>query len=68
MRKERKHSFPKYYTTAGACYRARKNFEQRFPNFHFVITKLPEGHYMLICPNLQEQQEVVMETETNEIV
>ena len=74
MRKQRNHSFPKTYTTTGAVYRAKKNFQQRFPEYVFVIQKLTDKEYMLICPNLQEQmehlpyQEVVMETQTQEIV
>lgn len=65
MRKERNHSFPKTYTTAGAIYRAKKNFEQRFPTQSFVIIK-QDDKFILEC--VTETQEVVMETETNEIV
>lgn len=65
MRKQRNHSFPKTYTTAGAVYRAKKNFEQRFPNTVFVILK-EDGKYVLESVGMT--QEVVMETETREII
>ena len=65
MRKQRNHSFPKTYTTAGAVYRAKKNFQQRFPNTEFVIIK-QDGKYVL--DSVTEIQEVVMETQTQEIV
>ena len=71
MRKQRNHSFPKTYTTAGAVYRARKTFQDRHPDYIFVIQKLSDKEYMLICPELQlqqGQQEVVVEYVDNQIV
>lgn len=65
MRKQRNHSFPKTYTTAGAVYRAKKNFQERFPNTEFVILK-EDGKYVLESVGMT--QEVVMETETREII
>lgn len=68
MKKQRNHTFPKFYTTAGAVGRAKRNFEQRFSEYTFIIQKLPDGQYMLICPNLKEQQEVVSENPPYAIV
>lgn len=65
MRKQRNHSFPKTYTTAGAVYRAKKNFQQRFPNTEFVIIK-QDGKYVL--DSVSQTQEVVVEYVGNEIV
>lgn len=65
MRKQRNHSFPKTYTTAGAVYRAKKNFQVRFPNTEFVIIKEGEKY---VLDSVTEIQEVVTETQTQEIV
>lgn len=46
MKKQRNHSFPKTYTTAGAAYRARKVFEGRFPDMAFMIVK-QDGKFVL---------------------
>lgn len=73
MRKQRNHSFPKTYTTAGACYRARKVFEKKFEGQVFSITR-DDGKYILnldiqgTIERTKSQQEVVTETETLEIV
>lgn len=58
MKKERNHTFPKTYTTAGAVGRAKRNFEQRFPNKTFVVMK-QDGKYVLDAVS-QEQSEDVL--------
>ena len=65
MKKERNHTFPKTYTTAGAVGRAKRNFEQRFPDKTFMVVR-QEDKYVLEA--VAQTQEVVMETETREIV
>lgn len=40
------HSFPKTYTTAGAVYRAKKTYSERFPEQSFMIVK-QDGKYIL---------------------
>lgn len=66
MKKQRNHSFPKSYTTAGAVYRAKKNFQQRFPDMVFVIIKEGEK-YILECVT-QTKEVVVVEYVGNEIL
>lgn len=40
------HSFPKTYTTAGAVYRAKKIYTERFPEQTFSVVK-QDGNYIL---------------------
>lgn len=72
MRKQRNHSFPKTYTTAGAVYRAKKNFQQRFPDVMFFIVHQPDGKYVLDTLNQNQDGKYVLdsvtETQTQEIV
>lgn len=58
MKKQRNHTFPKTYTTAGAVGRAKRTFEQRFPNKTFVVMK-QDGKYVLDAVS-QEQSEDVL--------
>ena len=46
QRKQRTHSFPKTYTTLGAIYRGKKNFETMFPDSTFVVVK-QDGKFIL---------------------
>lgn len=62
MKKARNHSFPKTYTTAGAVYRAKRNFEQRFPEKTFVVVK-EDGKFVLDAIT-QPQEEAVSESES----
>lgn len=60
MKRMRNHTFPKTYTTPGAVYRAKKNFETMFPNQIFSVIKQGEKVYVLDTIN----QMVVVNDET----
>lgn len=62
MKRTRNHSFPKTYTTAGAVYRGKKNFEKMFPDQSFVIVK-QDGKYVLDSVTTTKQ-----EVTSNEVV
>lgn len=60
------HSFPKTYTTAGAVYRAKKTYSERFPEQSFVIVK-QDGKYIL--DSISSTMEVVQgEVRQEEVV
>jgi hypothetical protein len=46
------HSFPKTYTTAGAVYRAKKTYSERFPDQTFMVVK-QDGVYILESVKVQ---------------
>lgn len=53
------HTFPKTYTTAGAVYRAKKTYGQRFPEQVFEVVK-QDGKFLLTSsPRVEVKQEVV---------
>ena len=55
------HSFPKTYTTAGAVYRAKKNYNKRFPDQTFMIIK-QDGLFILESVKVVESVKEVEET------
>jgi len=59
------HSFPKTYTTAGAVYRAKKNYSERFPEQTFMVVK-QDGVYILESVKVQsgEHTQVVEQVES----
>jgi hypothetical protein len=57
MKRTRNHSFPKTYTTAGAIYRAKKNFQEMFPDQSFITMK-QDGKYILDKVTTEKQDEV----------
>lgn len=60
------HSFPKTYTTAGAVYRAKKTYSERFPEQSFMIVK-QDGKYIL--DSISSTMEVVQgEVRQEEVV
>ena len=62
--KQRTHTFPKTYTTLGAIYRGKKNYEKMFPTSTFMVVK-QEGKFILeriekqTTTSIVPQQEVV---------
>lgn len=58
------HSFPKTYTTAGAVYRAKKTYSERFPEQSFVIVK-QDGKYILDSITNKVVVEEVMTSENS---
>lgn len=53
------HTFPKTYTTAGAVYRAKKTYGERFPEQVFEVVK-QDGKFLLTSsPRVEVKQEVV---------
>ena len=60
------HSFPKTYTTAGAVYRAKTTYSERFPEQSFMIVK-QDGKYIL--DSISSTMEVVQgEVRQEEVV
>jgi len=54
------HTFPKTYTTAGAVYRAKKTYGERFPEQVFEVVK-QDGKFLLTSsPRMEVKQEVSM--------
>lgn len=69
MKRMRNHTFPKTYTTAGAVYRAKKNFETMFPNQIFSVIKQGKKVYVLDTINqmvvVKDESVNIYHVETN---
>ena len=61
------HSFPKTYTTAGAAYRAKKIYTERFEGQTFMVVK-QDNKFLLECVESQQVVDQVVEATNNEIV
>lgn len=58
------HTFPKTYTTAGAVYRAKKTYGQRFPEQVFEVVK-QDGKFLLTSSPRAEVKQGVSMTPTS---